>query len=196
MRKGCFIGICHYYLIFNSKGQTRRTAPTKRGLKGEKWMNLPRRTFLKGIFATGGAMALGTTVLPQNVMADLPETAVEAENEDALKEIFEREFGTAEIEKSDQITIKAPEIAENGQVVQIEVTTNLEKLESITILAEKNPVPLVAQFNFHDPENAVGWVKTRIKMMGTSDVIAVVKASGQLYAARREVTVTLGGCGG
>jgi len=159
-------------------------------------MNLPRRTFLKGIFATGGAMALGTSVLPQSVMADLPETAAQAKSLSEAEQALFDGAQITEITDENVIAIKAPEIAENGQVVQIEVTTNLEKLESITILAEKNPVPLVAQFNFPDPENAVGWVKTRIKMVGTSDVIAVVKADGQLYAARREVTVTLGGCGG
>ncbi|MEK8017182.1 MAG: thiosulfate oxidation carrier protein SoxY [Candidatus Parabeggiatoa sp.] len=158
-------------------------------------MNLPRRTFLKGIFATGGAMALGTTVLPQNVMADW-QTAVEAESvTEAEKALFEGAEIT-EITDENVIAIKLPEIAENGQVVPIEVTTNLDKLESITILAEKNTVPLVAQFNFPDPEKTVGWVKTRIKIAKTSNVVAVVKAKGQLYAARRELTVTLGGCGG
>lgn len=158
-------------------------------------MNIPRRTFLKGIVTTGGAMALGTTVLPPAVMADVadwPQEAFEAKTgEDALTALYGEEF----VDKS-AIAIKAPIIAENGQVVPIEVTANLEKIESITIIAEKNPVPLVAQFNFPDPENAIGWVKTRIKMAETSDVIVVVKADDKFYTAHRNVKVTIGGCGG
>ena len=151
-------------------------------------MNQPRRSFLKGLLATSGAMALGTTVLPATVMADLPDRALESKPAD-LK-IPE------EITDDDIIKIKTPDIAENGQVVPVEVTTNLEKVESITIIAEKNPIPLVCEFNFPEPEKTVGWVKTRIKMARSSNVIAVVKADGKLYRASREVKVTIGGCGG
>ncbi len=158
-------------------------------------MNLPRRTFLKGVFATGGAMALGTSVLPQSVMADF-EMALEAESVSEAQQALFDGAQITEITDENVIAIKVPDIAENGQVVPIEVTTNLEKLESITIFVEKNIVPLVAQFNFPYPEKAFGWVKTHIKMVDTSHIVAVVKANGQLYAARHEVTVTLGGCGG
>ena len=158
-------------------------------------MNLPRRTFLKGLFATGSAMALGTSVLPQSVMADW-QTAIEKKEATEAKDALFDGAKITEITDKNLIAIKTPKMAENGQVVPIEVTANLEKLESITILVEKNTTPLVAQFNFPDPENALGWVKTRIKMGKTSDVVAIVKANGQLYAARQEVTVTIGGCGG
>jgi sulfur-oxidizing protein SoxY len=109
--------------------------------------------------------------------------------DEALSNLFE---GTAA--ESDKITIKAPHIAENGKVVPIEVSTDLPKVESITILSEKNPRPLVAKFNFVG--NAKGWLKTRIKMGGTGNVIVVVKADGKLYKASRKIKVTVGGCGG
>jgi sulfur-oxidizing protein SoxY len=152
-------------------------------------MSLPRRTFLKGIIATGGAMALGTTVLPPAVMADWPKMAFDATTiEDALMALFE----SSNVEKSDKITIDAPDIAENGAVVPVEITANMPNVKSITVISEKNPVPLVGQFNFAD--NAEGWVKTRIKMGGTGDIVAVVKADDKLYVARRKVQVTRGGC--
>lgn len=156
-------------------------------------MSLPRRTFLKSLLATGGVMALGTTVLPTTVMADWPKAAFEAKSiEEALMALFESD----EVTESDKITITAPEIAENGAVVPIEVSAQLPKIESMVVIADKNPVPLVAQFNFPEPDNATGWLKTRIKMGETSNIIVVTKADGKLYMARRNVKVTIGGCGG
>jgi sulfur-oxidizing protein SoxY len=154
-------------------------------------MNLPRRAFLKGVLATGGAMAFGTTVLPQAVMADWPKAAFEAKTVD---EALTALFASPDTEETGKITIKVPNIAENGAVVPVKVTADLPKVESIAIISENNPVPLVAKFNFAD--NAEGYVKTRIKMGGTSDVVVVVKAEGKLYAARKNVKVTVGGCGG
>lgn len=153
-------------------------------------MNVPRRTFLKGVLATSGVIALGSTLLP-TVLAKEARAAFEAKS---VAEILTSLFDKTEITETDQIIIKAPEIAENGRVVPIEITTALPKVESITIIAEKNPVPLIAQFNF--AENNEGYVKTRIKMAETSDVLAVVKADDKLYLARREVKITIGGCGG
>jgi sulfur-oxidizing protein SoxY len=102
-------------------------------------------------------------------------------------------FESPDVEESDKITIDTPKIAENGAIVPVEITVNLPNVESITIISEKNPTPLIGQFEFAD--NAEAWVKTRIKMDQTSNIVAVVKADGKLYAARRKVKVTLGGCG-
>jgi len=161
-------------------------------IKEEKLMNhLPRRTFLKSILATGGAMALGTTVLPSAVMADWPKMAFDASTiEEALLALFEND----DVEESDKITIKAPDTAENGAVVPVSITANLRKVESITVIGENNPTPLIAQFNLAD--NAGNYIKTKIKMGETSNVVAVVKADGKLYVARRQVEITEGGCGG
>lgn len=155
-------------------------------------MNIPRRTFLKNALATGGALALSTTFWPPAVLADWPKVAFEAKTIDAaLKSLFDNPA----ITESDKITITTPTVAENGALVPVEVAVDLPKVESITIMAEKNPAPLVGQFIFPDPDNAIGWVKTRIKMSGTSHVLTVVKADGKFYKARREVKVTVGGCG-
>jgi len=157
-------------------------------------MTLARRTFLKGIIATGGTMALGTSLLPSTVKAKTagwPKLAFEATS---VEEVMMALFEGGEAKETDKITIKAPDIAENGAVVPVEITANLPKVKSITILVDENPVPLIGQFHLAD--NAEGWVKTRIKMDGTSKVIAVVKADGKLYTASRKIVVTKGGCGG
>jgi len=154
--------------------------------------NTPRRTFLKNALVAGSALALGTTLWPRTVMADWPTAAFEAKTpEAALKSLF----ANSEIANSDQITLQVPEVAENGALVPVEVSVKLPKVESITIIAEKNPVPLIGQFNFPDLTYAENWVKTRIKMADTSKVVVVVKAEGKLYVARKEVKVTQGGCG-
>jgi len=161
-------------------------------------MNTPRRTFLKRVLATGGAIALSAIALPQSVMASWSKKAERAFDADtvgdASKVLFDSRVQT--VTDGRMVFIKAPDIAENGAVVPIEVTANLERVESIAIFGDENPKPLVAQFNFPDPDNAVGWVKARIKLAKTSKVFAVVKADGKLYKAEREVKVTIGGCGG
>lgn len=153
-------------------------------------MSISRRLFLKSTL-TGSVLALGATLLPRTLLAEWPKTAFEAKSvDDALTALFE----STETTPSDKIKINAPDIAENGAVVRVEVNTDLEKVESIAIVAEKNPIPLVAQFKLG--ENALGFVSTRIKMGETGKVIAVVKADGKLYTAEKEVKVTVGGCGG
>jgi sulfur-oxidizing protein SoxY len=103
-------------------------------------------------------------------------------------------MGSEVTEPSDAINIKAPDIAENGAVVPITISTDMEGIESIALIAEKNPVPLVASFDLGT--GAQGFVATRIKMGKTGDVVAVVKSGGKLYSARKGVKVTIGGCGG
>jgi sulfur-oxidizing protein SoxY len=66
-------------------------------------------------------------------------------------------------------------------------------VESITILADANNSPLVGSF---DVSGAEPYVSTRIKLGKTGNVMAVVKSGGKLYAAQKEVKVTIGGCGG
>jgi sulfur-oxidizing protein SoxY len=151
-------------------------------------MSIPRRRFLHHSLIGGVAAVL----LPHAVMAEWPKAAFEAKSaEDALKALFEDPSTVV----SDLIEIKAPDIAENGRVVPVEVdASGLSNVESITLIAEKNPVPLIAKFQL--TESATPQVATRIKMGGTSDVIAVVKADGKLYVAKKEVKVTIGGCGG
>lgn len=95
---------------------------------------------------------------------------------------------------SGAIQIKAPEIAENGAVVPIAVESKLPGTESITLLIEKNPNPLAASFNI--PAGTEPNVSTRVKIGESSDVYALVKAEGKFYMAKKEIKITLGGCGG
>ena len=102
--------------------------------------------------------------------------------------------GAASAQESKDIQIKAPDIAENGAVVPVEVISRIPNTQSIAIVAEKNPFPLVASFAF--AAGAEGYASTRIKLGQTSNVRALVKtADGKFYAASKEVKVTIGGCG-
>jgi sulfur-oxidizing protein SoxY len=95
---------------------------------------------------------------------------------------------------SKDVTITSPDIAENGAVVPVAVTSKLAKTQEIHILVEKNPAPLTASFAI--PEGTEAYVSTRVKMGQSTNVIALVKADGKLYSATKETKVTLGGCGG
>lgn len=156
-------------------------------------MNHQRRQVLKGAGAAGAvgvAMAAGLLKPTAVYAAPWNQAGFEARSlADALKAI--NATGAAE---SGQITVKAPDIAENGAVVPVEVTSALPGTESIAIIGEKNSLPLVAQFDLMG--GAEGFVSTRIKLGATSNVRAVVKAGGKMYTAVKEVKVTIGGCGG
>ena len=119
-----------------------------------------------------------------------PEDAFKAKNEsDAIKSLYGK---TAEA--SDKVKLDAPEIAENGSVVPISVTTTLADVTSISFLVSENPNALAASYKI--PAGTVPSVANRLKMAKTSNVIAIVEAGGKLYSATREVKVTVGGCGG
>jgi len=155
--------------------------------------SMKRRVFLKSSLAASAVgAAVGAGLLtPQAVLAAWPKAAFESKKvEDAMSNLL----GTAASQASGDISIKAPDIAENGAVVPVTVSTSISGVESIAILAEKNPSPLAASFDLG--KGTQGFVSTRIKMGKTGDVIGVVKAGGKLYAARKGVKVTIGGCGG
>lgn len=103
-------------------------------------------------------------------------------------------FGHRTFIESDQIALKAPNIAEDGSIVPITVSTDIEDVKSISLLVDANPNPLSARFHFMP--GSVTEFKTRIKMGESSDVRAVVETADTLYVATKNVKVTLGGCGG
>ena len=105
-----------------------------------------------------------------------------------------RELGAAGAAASQDLVIDAPQIAENGAVVPIEILSNIPGTSQIAVLIEKNPFPLAGRFHFR--EGAVPFVKLNVKMGETSDVRVVATAAGRQYFATREVKVTIGGCGG
>ena len=102
--------------------------------------------------------------------------------------------GAAPTPSPNIVFVSTPDIAENGAVVPIGVTSNLPKTESIAILIEKNPNMLAAVFDI--PQGTDASLSTRVKMAQTSNVFALVKADGKYYVASKEIKVTLGGCGG
>jgi len=107
---------------------------------------------------------------------------------DALKGI-----GVTAMEDSDKIVLKAPEIAENGAIVPLEIASQIPGTQAIYILVDKNPQPLTAVFEFVN--GAEAFVATRIKMNESSRVRIVARAGGKFYVTMREVKVTIGGCG-
>jgi len=156
---------------------------------------MKRRSFLKGTLATGAAaVAVNAGLLtPSTVLAaDWNKGAFSAKNADgALNSLY----GTADAAASGDIKLVAPAIAENGAVTPITVdASGIDGVESIAIMASKNPMPLACEYTFGAA--AVGYVSTRIKMGETQNVVAVVKAGGKLLKAEQEVKVTIGGCGG
>ncbi len=119
-----------------------------------------------------------------------PEEAFKQKSEaDAIKALYGK---TAEA--SDKVKLDAPEIAENGGVVPISVTTTLDKVTSISFFVAENPSALVASYRILD--GTVPAVANRVKMAKTTNVTAIVEADGKLYSATKEVKVTVGGCGG
>lgn len=155
---------------------------------------MKRRLFLKHTLATGAAVvAVNAGLLtPSTVLANWNKKAFAAKTtEDSLNNVF----GSTTATDSGDIKLKAPAIAENGAVTPVTVdASGISGVESIVIMASKNPQPLVCQYTFG--AGAVGFVSTRIKMGQTMDVIAYVKAGDKLLKAQQEVKVTIGGCGG
>ncbi len=156
-------------------------------------MDQLRRTFLKSAGIAGTVVAaIGAGLLKSGeAFASMRNAAAfEAKNiSDAMTSA-----GFAGAVESKDIEIKAPEIAENGSVVPVEVISKIPGTTSIAIYVEKNPTPMVASFDFK--AGAEPYISTRIKMGQTSLVRVSVKAGGKTYMASKEVKVTIGGCGG
>jgi sulfur-oxidizing protein SoxY len=108
---------------------------------------------------------------------------------DALKSL-----GAANATPSKDLHIEAPQIAENGAVVPVEIASAIPGTTAIIVLVDKNPFPLVGRFDFK--EGALPFVKVNVKMGETSDVRVLAEAGGKHYVATREIKVTIGGCGG
>ncbi len=153
-----------------------------------------RRQFLKGgLSAALLTPLLGTGLLtPTRVLAaDWNRPAFTARNiGDALKA-----YGSANAVESREILINAPEIAENGAKVEIEVTSNIANTRSLAVFADKNPMPLCSSIEFSGP--VLPYLREQIKLSETTRIRVVAKtAEGKFHVAFREIKVTLGGCGG
>jgi sulfur-oxidizing protein SoxY len=153
-----------------------------------------RRLILKGagMMALIGFGNLAFSPAPAFAAANdkYPEDAFKQKSDaDAIKALYGK---TAEV--SDKVKMDAPEIAENGAVVPISVSSTLPDVTSIAILVAENPNALAASYQI--PAGTLPSVANRLKMAKTTNVIAIVEAGGKLYSTSKEVKVTVGGCGG
>jgi sulfur-oxidizing protein SoxY len=160
----------------------------------ESGFSATRRLILQGAATVVliGVANIGFGLAPAFAAANdkYPEEAFKQKGDaDAIKSLYGM---TAE--PSDKVKLDAPEIAENGAVVPISVSTSLTDVTSISFLVAENPNALAASYRI--PPGTLPSVSNRLKMAKTSNVIAIVEAGGKLYSATREVKVTVGGCGG
>lgn len=154
-------------------------------------MNSIRRTILRLAGSAGALAALGAAGLLRTAGAWAAWNKAGFESKalaDAIKSL-----GAANAAESRDISITAPDIAENGAVVPIAVLSRIPNTQQISIIAEKNPFPLAATFDVSN--GGEGYISTRIKMGQTSDVWAIVKAGDKFFTAKKEVKITVGGCG-
>jgi len=149
-----------------------------------------RREMIARSAAVAAALA-SAGLLPAHAQAAWNKAAFEAKNvDDVLKAL-----GVAKPVESKDVNLTAPDIAENGAVVPIAASTSLPNVTQLVFMIEKNPTTLAGSFEFTDAVEAS--VATRVKMAQTSNVIAVaLLADGRALFAKKEVKVTLGGCGG
>ena len=146
---------------------------------------IERRHFLKLL-----AGSLATLLLPIQALAALwNKPAFEATQLNIAKQALAINNEATTVD----ITIIAPTFAENGAVVQIEVTSHINNTEAIAILVEKNPTPLIANILFS--KGVLPKIITRIKMAETSQLVVIVKSGEQYFKASRQIEVNIGGCG-
>jgi sulfur-oxidizing protein SoxY len=158
-------------------------------------MDMLRRTMLKGATASGALVA----ALAAGVLKPTQVLAAEEWNRAAFDAkdvgVAMKGLGATATADSKDIVLKAPDIAENGAVVPVEVISNIPNTLSIALLSLKNPLPLSAAFDFAN--GAVPEIAVRMRLAETTTVKAVVKtADGKYYTAQKDVKVTAGGCGG
>ena len=154
-------------------------------------MNQRRRDMLRISAVIGLAVTAGLITPSEARAAEVWNSAAFDTNNlnDTLKALGGRSAAV-----SRDLLINAPDIAENGAVVPVSVSTSLANVQQIAILVEKNPNALSA--NFTIPPGTEAYVSTRVKMAQTSNVHALAKIDGKWLVATKEIKVTLGGCGG
>ena len=156
-------------------------------------------TYRRQALKAGSALPLLTLVAAAGWLAPREAAAADTWNKGAfethsLDETMKALGGSTPVPSNDIVFFATPDIAENGAVVPIGITSKVPQTESIAILIEKNPNMLAAVFDI--PPGTDPSLSTRIKMGQTSSVYALVKANGKYYVTSKEIKVTLGGCGG
>jgi sulfur-oxidizing protein SoxY len=178
----------HFFTTVNYLTGKRMTNKT-----GHEVVNMERRNALKasggiGLLAVFGAFGL---LQAGNAQAEWNKAAFSSK---AMDEALTTMGITNAENNATAIQLTVPEIAENGAIVPVTVSSTLPNVEQISIFVDKNPNVLAA--NFTIPAGTEGLVTTRVKMGQTSNVVALVKADGKFYRTAKEVKVTAGGCGG
>ena len=151
---------------------------------------MKRRDALKNSAAVFG-MLMAAGLLPQAAQAAYNKNAFDAKT---VADVIKAMGASAPAESKD-VTLTAPDIAENGAVVPLGAATSLPNVKQMLVLVEKNPNTLVAAFTVNEALEAN--FLTRAKLGQSSDVYAVaITNDGKAFYAKKEVKVTLGGCGG
>lgn len=150
-------------------------------------MPLSRRTFVR-------ASLVGTAfgaVASRHGNAALPAAAFNATTSaDAIRATL----GSTEFVPDERVRLTVPDRAENGDVVPVSIEADLSNVQRITLVADRNPMPIVASFRL-GPE-VEGFVATRMRLAETGNVTALVESGGKFYTGSKTVQVLIGGCGG
>lgn len=156
------------------------------------WLITPipcsRRLFLKktGQFAAGALLAGVSTKAPAIEHAEYFAAGGFAAS-------YARLFNGQTVIDSDSLAMTLPETAEDGAVVPITISSDLDNIERLYLFADKNPTPLIAEFEL------TPWVTTyltaRIKLAESCNVILIARRGDQLLRCSRWVKVVHGGCG-
>jgi sulfur-oxidizing protein SoxY len=152
-----------------------------------------RRTFLRAVAIGSAYVGMVATAWLRPIVSLAAEWNKAAFEAKILAETL-KNIGAVSVVESDKIELKAPEIAENGAIVPVEITSRIPGTRTIYVIADKNPQPLVAIFDIG--AGLEPFISTRIKMGESSKVRVLVKAGEEFYLATQEVKVTIGGCGG
>ena len=101
-------------------------------------------------------------------------------------------YGSKLIEKTNNIKIQAPDVAENGASVPITVSSSIKGIETLSIFIENNPLALIASYNLS--KNAIPNFSVRVKIAKSSPIHVVVKSQGKLLYSSKKIHVSVGGC--
>jgi sulfur-oxidizing protein SoxY len=149
-------------------------------------MPISRRAFVRASLTSA---VLGG-VAAQTTNAAFPKQVLEARSMGAA---ISAALGGSNLTDSADVAVTAPDQAETGDVVPVSIATSLPRIESISLMADKNPVPMVAIYRLA-PE-VEGFLATRIKLAESCNVVALVRSDGKLHRASKAVSVVIGGCG-
>jgi sulfur-oxidizing protein SoxY len=138
-----------------------------------------------------GAAWAALAALPRQLLAARADSAFAA---GSAQDVLQALYGTQRLQPTTRVVLDLPDSAENGAVVPVTVRTDLEGVQSITLIVRKNPSPLAVSFEVGADTDAE--ISTRIKLTDSSSVLAVVKTRDQVYGIEKSVAVKLGACVG